>query len=158
MLSIVLIILNFIIFIGYNAYIIKKFGIPESLSITTYLMGKYYWIFPLICGFFTFTVLPIWLMQYPTTWDFLKFLSCVGILFVGATPFFKKEFDGKIHYTAAILSAVCFITWMIICGFYWWLCIGGALFIILLIFWKLKNIVYSGEIVLWLMLLLFLIF
>lgn len=158
MCSIILIILNLIIFIGYNTYIIKKFGIPESLSATTYLMGQYYWIFPLICGFFTFTILPVWLIQYQSAWDVLKFFSCAGILFVGATPFFKKQLDGKIHYTSAIISAVCFITWMIINGFYLWVVRGAIVLLIILLFSKFKNFVYYGEIVLWLTLLLFLIF
>ena len=152
----ILLILNILIFLGYNIYIISNFGIPESLSITTYLMGKYYWVFPLICGFFTFTVLPIWLVHYPTTWECLKFLSCSGILFVGTTPFFKRQVDSIIHYTAAILSSVSFVLWMIISGFYWWVGIGLILFIIALMINK-KNAVYYGEIIMWFMLLIFLI-
>lgn len=153
MLSLILIILNIIIFVSYNVCILKRFGVPESLSITTYLTEKYYWIFPTICVLFTFTILPVWLNILPGVLDGLKFLACLGILFVGATPFFQNVFDGKIHYTAAIISTAAFMIWMLCSGFHWWIAGGLVLFILSLFIWGKKNVVYYGEVILWIMLL-----
>lgn len=151
------IILNLIIFIIYNIFIIRNFNIPESLSETTYLMGNKYWLFPLICGLFVFTILPIWFGILPSSYGYIKFFSCIGLLFVGATPFFKKEFDGRIHYTAAIISLLGFISWFLLNGLYIWIIVDIILFICSILILDKKNFVYYGEVIVWITLLIYLI-
>ena len=151
------VILNLTVFIIYNILIIRKFNIPESLSETTYLMGNKYWVFPLICGLFVFTILPIWLNIPPHNFNYIKFFSCGGLLFVGATPFFKQKFEGKIHYVAAIISLLGFISWFLLNGLYIWVLIDLIIFICSILILNKKNFVYYGEVITWITLLIFLL-
>ena len=91
--------------------------------------------------------MPIWFGY--GEYNFLKFISVMGLIFTGVTPLYKKELDGKIHYTASILTCVCFLTWLGLNGFWWTLGIGVGIFAVLTAI-DYKRVIYYGEIACWL--------
>lgn len=94
---IVLLIITAVLFIIYNVFVLYKFGIPESLSATSYHFKEKYnqhWWFSLICLIIITGLFPIWISISSEITQFLVFLSCSGILFIGASPFFFK-WNGK---------------------------------------------------------------
>lgn len=138
---IIFLIISFI----YNGYILYKYGVPVSLSETSYLLGgnKRYW-FTGYCYLSTFLVIPVLLGIVPETLTFLPFLMCVGLLFSGATPLFKKGLDKPIHMVFSIVSFISFIIFMILIMGWWWL---GSFITVLLGFclWKRNCYTYFAE-------------
>ena len=47
-------------------------------------------------------------------------------MFVASAPAFRKEFEGKIHFGAAIISGICATTWLICISGIPWLAIAGV--------------------------------
>lgn len=117
-----------ILTIGYigAAWCVGK-ELPKSISDTSYLFNKHfgkYYLFMLYCFIMGFLLLPIWIIHSSDAYTFLPFLSCAGMLFAGATPFFKQEFERKVHYPAAIVSMIGYAGWMCLSGFIAELSIG----------------------------------
>lgn len=71
-----------------------------------------------------------------------------SLLFVGSTPMFKREFEGKIHYTAAIICFIAIILWMSSEKLFLDLAIMSIIFVIMILFDKTKY-VYFAEIIIW---------
>lgn len=101
-----------VIFVAYNIYILYRFGIPESLSETSYLLGKNKWMFSIVCVLFTLVVLPPWIGASIVNTEFLTLFACGGIAFAGLTPMYRESFQKTIHYTSAIISSICMVIWM----------------------------------------------
>jgi len=124
----ILVILSFIVFVLYLAISAKifKFKIPSSLSETFYLYqdkDKCGYIFSaiiIICGSL---ILPAWLkMAEGNPYQFLAFLCPLSILFVGAAPNFNGvDMESKIHPIAAILCAICSLSWILFIAHLWWI-------------------------------------
>ena len=144
---IIIITINIILFCLYNIYIIYKYGLPTSLSETAYMLEKKYWLFTILCLVTGFSILPIWFGG--DDWDFLKFLSMIGLAFTGVTPMFKEGLDKPVHYTSSIITCICMLLWLGLNGFWWTLGIGVGLFVLLTII-DYKRVVYYGEICCWL--------
>lgn len=132
-----------ILYILTAIYINK--GIPESISATSYILKPY--LFTIYCFIISMLLLPIWLQESSDNTAFLAFLGCGGMLFAGITPyFFKDELEGKIHYTAGLISFISYVVWMILSGNIVPLLIGLGITIIPIIFDK-KNFVFYTEII-----------
>lgn len=63
----------------------------------------------------------------PENYQFLSFLTVAGIMFVASAPAFKEEFEGKVHFGAAILSGVCSLAWLICISGIPWIAIAGMI-------------------------------
>lgn len=148
--TIIALITLLIITIAYNIYAISiNHGIPESISVTSYIFqenGKKYYFFSIFCAIVAIILFPIWINISHENYQFLTFLSCMGIAFAGATPFFKEEFNKPIHYTAGIIAVTAYLIWMILSGFYTLLLIEGICIGIFILF-DYKNFVYYVEII-----------
>ena len=107
-------------FAVYLAIYITFHGFPESLSATYYVV-KHRWKFSAFVVFLTACVLVPWL-EVSERAEFCAFFACFSMLLVAASPQFRDEFVGKVHYGAAILMAVS--------AFVWELFNGGLFFII----------------------------
>ena len=153
---IIIIAINIILFCLYNIYIIYKYGLPTSLSETAYMLEKRYWVFTVLCLVTGFSTLPIWFDMGSADWNFLKFLSMIGLVFTGVTPLFKEELNKPIHYTSAIITCICMLCWLGLSGCWWTLGIGVGLFVLLTII-DYKRVVYYGEVACWLGLLLYIL-
>lgn len=102
------------IFVCYLGCIIYKYGVPSSVSESFYLLPKKYnWLFTIFCWGVASIIAP-WLESSAETWEFLSFLSCAGLVFVGTAAAFKEDFVRQVHYVAAAICAVCSQLWIIL--------------------------------------------
>lgn len=114
---------------------IRNFGVPASIS-DTYYKTERKWLFPVALAVTIGTALIPMLNCTPTKYQFLSFLTLAGIMFVASAPAFREEFEGKIHFGAAILSGICATAWLICISGIPWIAIAGA--IVALCQWKRK--------------------
>lgn len=145
----ILLMIIFGVFVAYNAFVIAKFGIPESISATSYLFSeccKKRWLFSLLCVVLGIGLYIPWINLDNVNNEGLIFFTCLGILFDGATPYYREDLQGKVHYTSGIILALCFITWFII-NHLWSHLILGALLTAILIKIRPKSYVYFGEVI-----------
>lgn len=110
----VVLFLTLAVIVIYLIYCLKT-GIPESLSSTYYKISKPR-AFQLTMFIVGLGLLCVWVSFSEEFTQFLAFLSCAGVLFVGAAPSFKQELEGRIHYSSAIICCVCAVLWQIIEG------------------------------------------
>ena len=81
----------------------------------------------------------------PNDWNFLPFISCVGLMFVGTAPAFKDhELEKKVHTGAALICAISSYIWTILYTSLF-LSINFILLSILLYFLLKKNKTYWIE-------------
>lgn len=129
--------LSFISFILYISYIISIIiingnKIPIHLSQSYYIL-KNGWIFTLFMFIIVFlTIIPL-LEITPTSFQFLGFITCASVCFIGASPNFIDDLEGKIHkYSAiiailssqiliAILSPLILISWTLLAIMYFYI-------------------------------------
>lgn len=114
------------IFTAYVAVAIKLFGIPESLSNTYYLYQRLEdslkRLFPAMMSTMVVLMLPSWLdIAENSNYQFLAFIACSGILFVGFAPAFKDyETEKRVHTISAIIAAVASLAWICLATPFWW--------------------------------------
>ena len=89
-----LIVLATLVYIAYDwASVKKNKDWPESLSATYYLWPK--WIFPSVMTLVGFSLLPVWLEATEgSNLQFLSFLSCLSIIFIGCELIENSFIDG----------------------------------------------------------------
>lgn len=95
-----------LIYIVYNWESLRKNkGYPETLSDTYYLWPK--WVFPTVMTLVGFCLLPTWLdATEGSNLQFLSFMSCVGLIFVGCVPDFRNDKGQyKMHVICGYLAA-----------------------------------------------------
>ena len=131
-LTTITIIIAAVIYVAYNAISMAYFGIPDSLSNTYYLYkekcGKG-WLFCLMMYTVVLLMMPAWIgLSEGSNWQFLAFLAPASIMFVGTAPRFKDSYlENKVHSIAAIIAAICSLTWVAIVTPFWWvilICLG----------------------------------
>ena len=96
-----------LILITYIVASIHKYkGIPISLSDTYFLWKK--WFFPFVMWLTGLVLLPYWLdFTTDSNWEFLPFISCIGIICVGAAPNIRTDKqEYRIHMICAYLAAL----------------------------------------------------
>lgn len=93
----------YMLYICHTIYKIKK--IPKSLSDTYYAHVS--WLFPTVMTLTGMLLLPHWLdVTKDSNLQFLSFLACIGIIFVGTAPDFKNDNNEYIiHMVCAYLAA-----------------------------------------------------
>ena len=104
---------SLIILFGYLCYVVAKFGIPQSISDTYYLLGKQGWLFQLSLASTAFCVVPGLIDASSEYTKFLAFLACAGLAFVSAAPLFKMELEGKVHFTSAYICCGSLVLWQV---------------------------------------------
>ena len=96
--------------------------IPPSLSASVFYLpraGAIIWM--AVIATIVFTLAPVLLAVSKPSTQFLAFISCAGLLFVGGCPLVKDKTDTtyKIHMAGAITSAVC--ANLLIMTNHWWM-------------------------------------
>ena len=81
---------------------------PTMLSEVYYLADKD-WLFPILMAALGASFLPIMLTKGGL--ECMAFLTCVGIIFVGAAPAYLDEGERTIHKCGAITSAIASVAW-----------------------------------------------
>lgn len=103
-------------YIGYVCFVQK--GIPESLSATYYLLKEKGWLTQLVFILTGIGLLPPWMNESSESLQFLAFLSCGGLMFVGSAPMFRLPLQGAVHYISAVVCCVSAVLWVILMGYY----------------------------------------
>ena len=135
----ILTIISLLLLTAYIAYAVIFCGVPSSLSDTYYQLekhGRKKWLFQIAMILTAFLLLPAWLELSSENTQFLAFLSCGGLLFVGLAPCFKMELDGKVHYTGTVVSGLSAILWIIFSGMWYIPLVAFAVAIFLMIKYK----------------------
>ena len=108
----------FILYTIISLCIFKK--IPSSLSNTYYMYKeKKEWLkylFPIMIFSVIGLLMPAWLEATEGSYlQFLSFLTCGSIMFVGAAPNFRgSKIESKVHEVSAICAAIFSVLWSIL--------------------------------------------
>lgn len=107
----ILIILSLLIIVSYVCTMIFRNGIPYSISDTYYSLEHKIWFgFTMILT--ALLLMPAILDRTPESYQFLAFLMCAGLCFVGVAPNFKAGLDRPVHIVATTIAALCSQTWV----------------------------------------------
>ena len=90
--------------------VIGKYGVPEMVSSIYYLLGKSGWVFQVVMMSVGMLML-MCLLDCGKGVQCLAFLSCAGLMFVGAAPRFLEQDERAVHKSAAIVSAAASVGW-----------------------------------------------
>ena len=110
---------SFIVFALYIVIILKMFGVLPSISASYYALKEYNLSTPftLFCWGTAFPLMIYWIEILPDDWNFLPFLACGSLMFVGASPAFRDlELERKVHSISAIICAIAAYTWTFLYG------------------------------------------
>lgn len=157
MITFILSIIAYAIFVAYTILVFSLFGVPSSYSATFYLLNEKKKglgiLFPLMSALVVFLVMPNWFVLSDSvlplfTW--LCFFAGGGLLLVAASPFFKEQTkdcgsplkdliyrsfhgQGLVHTIGALLAMISSVTWMIL-GKYYLLLIGWLVIVLVIMF------------------------
>lgn len=104
---------SLIIMLSYLGMVLIRFGIPKSISESYYLLGKMGWLFQVTLFSVAFLVVPTLIDRSSENTQFLAFLACMGLAFVGAAPLFKRKLEGKVHYISAAMCCGGLVLWQV---------------------------------------------
>lgn len=98
-----------LLFVVMLIVVIEEYGVPEMVSSIYYLLGKSGWVFQVVMMSVGMLML-MCLLDCEKGVQCLAFLSCAGLMFVGAAPRFMNE-DRGVHKAAATICAMAGIGW-----------------------------------------------
>lgn len=116
-----MLIASFLSLTAYLIYAVRVCGVPASVSDTYYILlrkRRPAWLFQLAMILTGGLLLPEWLEATPENLQFLAFLACGALIFVGDTPLFKEAEQRVIHITATVVSGLSTLAWEVASG-YW---------------------------------------
>lgn len=122
-------IISLIVLTTYIVYAVRMCGVPWSLSDTYYQLnkrGRPAWLFQVAMIIPAMLLMPVWLECSAGNLQFLAFLSCGGLMFVGSAPLFKEEFQGRVHYTGTVIAGLATILWVCLSRMWYLLAITFA--------------------------------
>lgn len=103
--------LSFLVLVLYLTSMAVGYGVQASVS-DNYYVSRNRWTFMVVMWTVAFTMLPAMFSITPDEWKFAAFLTCGGLVFVGAAAAFREDLTKRVHYFAAILSAICALIWL----------------------------------------------
>lgn len=116
-----MLIASFLSLTAYLIYAVRVCGVPASVSDTYYILQRKRrpaWLFQLAMILTGGLLLPAWLEVSPENLQFLAFLACGALIFVGTSPLFKEAEQRVIHITATVVSGLSTLAWEVASG-YW---------------------------------------
>lgn len=144
--ELILVLIATMFYIVYNIFVLSFFGVPYSLSQTYYLFKErkegLKFMFPSMMIGIALLLLPAWIeLSNSSPFQFTVFLSCVGLIYTGMVPAFKKgNFENIVHTTSAYFAVVMSFLWIITVTNLWYVILiwGGIIGILGFIFkvWK----------------------
>lgn len=114
--------LSLILLTIYIMYAVSVCGVPWSLSDTYYQLKKRNrpaWLFQMAMIIPAMLLMPVWIDRSTDDLQFLAFLSCGGLMFVGSAPLFKEEFQGRVHYTGTVIAGLATMLWVCLSGMWY---------------------------------------
>lgn len=107
--------ISLIFLLTYMIYVGVTVGITPTLSESFYRV-KYKWAFTIALWGTGFTLLPEWLNYSDTNFQFLAFLACGALCFIGASPAFKESLSRQVHMGGLITCIITLMAWCICSG------------------------------------------
>lgn len=101
----ILILLSIAVILTYVGVMVKRNGIPYSISDTYYSLEHKLW-FGFTMTATALLLMPALLSATPESYQFTAFLMCGALLFVGAAPNFKAGMDRPVHIVATTIAAL----------------------------------------------------
>lgn len=83
---------------------IKKGSVPESISEIAYIIP--HWAFSMWIAFVGILVMPSMMEHLDENWQWVGFMSVVGLFCVAASAYYKTE-SKILHYVGGCLCAIC---------------------------------------------------
>lgn len=117
------------------AVCMKQKGIPYSISATFYKLNHPGWFMAsmwLTAGW----LMPAVLEVSKTGTEWMAFLACSGMLFVGAAPNFKDHFEGKVHTAGAVFC---------VAGSQLWVTFNCPWALLVWVVWLVYTVVYMSR-------------
>ena len=122
-------------FTTYILFVVKKYGIQESVSNSYYkLPENKRWIFTIALWMFAFPAIVLGVEH-----SGLAFLAGAGICFVGAAPAFKEDMEGTVHVVGALTGVIGGLLFMLVTGLWYVALITLALMGVVLLIPALKK-------------------
>lgn len=126
----ILILLSLSIITSYVGVMVFRLGVPYSISDTYYSLEHKIWFGFSMIGT-AVLLMPAILDRTPESFQFLAFLMCAGLCFVGVAPNFKAGLDRHVHIVATSIAALCSqvwvaltLPWLLLVWLAWFLYIG----------------------------------
>lgn len=110
-----LLVASILVLMIYLSYVVERFGIPNSISDTYYLLGGKVkgLVFQGVLTLTAFLMIPVLLSRSSESTEFLAFFACAGLLFVAAAPCFKDSSERIIHFVSAFVCCGSLLLWQI---------------------------------------------
>ena len=105
-----LVLFSLAVFATYLIIMSKLHGIQPSIS-DNYYVSKHPWTFTLAMWTVAFMMLPPMLSATTEAFQFMAFLSCAGIAFVGAAAAYKQSMTNTVHTIGAVIAALFAVIW-----------------------------------------------
>ena len=122
-------------FTTYILFVVKKYGIQESVSNSYYkLPENKRWVFTIALWMFAFPAIVLGVEH-----SGLAFLAGAGICFVGAAPAFKEDMEGTVHVVGALTGVIGGLLFMLVTGLWYVALITLALMGVVLLIPALKK-------------------
>ena len=122
-------------FTAYILFVVKKYGIQESVSNSYYkLPEKQRWLFTIALWSFAFPAIVLGVEH-----SGFAFLAGSGIMFVGAAPAFKEDMEGTVHVVGALTGVIGGLLFMLVTGLWYVALITLALMGVVLLIPALKK-------------------
>ncbi len=116
--------ISFLLLGGFLLLTAMRYGIPDMVSDTFYqlqdttgseIIGtqkkrNFGWVFSLIMVVVAI-LMTMYLLDLGQGIQFLAFVGCCGLAFVGLTPNYVDQSEGRVHKTAATIAAVGCVGW-----------------------------------------------
>jgi hypothetical protein len=118
--------LSLLTLVAYIGYALKVCGLPASLSDTYYILKDKHrpsWLFQLAMVLCPMLLVPVWLELSSDSVQFLSFLACGGLMFVGTAPLFKEGFQRKVHFGGTIVAGLGTTLWLLFSGMWYVPCV-----------------------------------
>ena len=106
-----LIIISFLLYI---LFAVDK--TPGSISQTYYLLGSSGWLVQVVLIAVGMMLIIPWMERSREALQWLVFLACGGLLFVGLAPQFRLRLEGAVHYISAVVCCIATVAWQIAMG------------------------------------------
>lgn len=120
----------------YVGIMVKKKGIPYSISATYYKLKNKYWFGLTMIASAAF-LMPAILEKTPEIYQWTAWLSLVGMFMVGVSPNFKDKSEETLHIVGATMSLVFSQLWVFLMSPCWLLL--WVLYLVYTIFMLKKN-------------------
>lgn len=112
-------IISALVFVLYTTIILMAFGVLPSVSDSYYALKKHNMSaqFTIFCWGTAFPLLIYWIELLPNDWNFLPFIACGSLMFVGASPAFRDfKLENTTHKISAIVCLISSYTWSVLYG------------------------------------------